>query len=424
MPQPVRLTDVSDLTPITATTTAADPHEAYEKLRAQWGPVAPVDLEPGVPAWLVLDQQDIVRIARDDQRFSRRSDTWNGHTRKYLATGSRLGPMIPPTERFSSHFQDGAERARLRAPIDDIFNDLDEPALGAMLRRTCNQLIDEFAEAGEADIVAQYSGVLPVLAIAQHFGFGFATSRRVAHLTRQVMSPVEINTDVLPELEGILSEHIAERYARPTDDLTGRLVRHEAFTAPIEVAHSLITVLVAANSPLESWVTSTLLCMLTDRRTPGMVGSGYLGVDQAMDETLWRSSPSANLPPLIATQDLLLRDAYIERGDAVVLAVSAASLHTARQSEDTWDRAENRSQLAFGNGPHRCPASRLARIVTRNAVDTLLKRLDVRLAIDVEDLDWLPSPWERRPMRLPVRFTPPISVGGHWHDDEVTHLVT
>ncbi|WP_460748309.1 cytochrome P450 family protein [Myceligenerans cantabricum] len=421
MPQPVRLAELTDLTPITQTTTARDPHAVYRGLRDRWGSVAPVDLEPGVPAWLVLDHADIVRIARDDKLFSRRSENWNGHRRGLLATGSRLPPMIPAAERFSSHFQDGAERARLRAPIDDVFNDLDEPALGAMLRRTCNQLIDEFAEDGKADVVAQYSSVLPLLAVGQLFGFDFRTGRRVAHLAREVMSPMGSNTDVLPELEGILSEHIGSRYAKPTGDLTSRLVQHEAFTDPIEVAHSLITVLAGANGPLESWVTSTLLSLLTDQRTPGMVGSGYFGVDQAMEETLWRSSPSANLPPLIATQDFVLGDKYVERGDALVLAVSAASHEIARQSEDAWDRAENRSQLAFGNGPHRCPAPRLSRIVTRNAVDTLLKRLDVRLAIEVEEIEWFASPWERRPMRLPVTFTPPIEVRRLWSDAGLPH---
>jgi cytochrome P450 len=416
MPQPVRLTELTDLMPITRTTTATDPHAVYRDLREQWGPVAPIDLEPGVPAWLVLDREDIVRIARDDKLFSRRSERWNGHERGLLSTGSRLLPMIPSSERFSSHFQDGAERARLRAPLDDVFNDLDEPMLGAMLRRTCNQLIDEFAEDGKADIVSRYSAVLPLLAIGQLFGFDFRTSRRVAHLARAVLSPVGSNTDVVPELEGILSEHIGARYARPTDDLTSRLIHHGAFTAPVEVAHSLVTVLAGANGPVESWVTQTLISLLTDRRTPGMVGSGYFGVDQAMDEALWTNSPSGNMPPLIATQDLLMGDKYIERGDAMVLAVGAASHEMARRHEDAWDRAENRSQLAFGNGPHRCPAPRLARIVTRNAVDTLLKRLDVRLAIDVEEIEWAASPWERRPVRLPVTFTPPIEVRPHWSD--------
>ncbi|GAA1867918.1 cytochrome P450 [Myceligenerans crystallogenes] len=421
MPQHVRLTDLTDLTLVTETTAAQDPHATYRALRERWGPVAPVYLEPGAPAWLVLDHNDIVRIARDDQRFSRRSETWNGHERRLLATGSRLHPMIPSVERFSPHHQDGVERARLRAPIDDIFSGLDEAVLGTMLRTTCNQLIDEFAEDGKADIVSQYSAVLPVLAIAQYFGFDFRTGRRVAHLAREVMSPMEINTDVLPEFEGILGEHIGARWAHPTDDIVGQLIQHGAYRSPVEVAHSLITILCAANSPMESWVSSTLLYLLTDTRTPGKVGSGYLGIDQAMDETLWRNSPSANLPPRFATQDMLLGDKYIEQGDAVLLAVSAASHEIARQSEDAWDRAENRSQLAFGNGPHRCPARRLARIVTRNAVDTLLKRLDVRLAIEVEEIDWMPSPWERRPMRLPVRFTPPIKVGMHWTEGLPTH---
>lgn len=66
---PVRLRDVSDRTLLVETTAAADVNEVYERLRLQWGPVAPVDLEPGVPAWLVLGHHEAVGVLRDDRTF-------------------------------------------------------------------------------------------------------------------------------------------------------------------------------------------------------------------------------------------------------------------------------------------------------------------------------------------------------------------
>ncbi len=49
---PGRLEEIPDRIRLSDITTARDPHKLYEQLRDEWGPVAPMDLEPGVPAWL------------------------------------------------------------------------------------------------------------------------------------------------------------------------------------------------------------------------------------------------------------------------------------------------------------------------------------------------------------------------------------
>ncbi len=46
--------DISGLMPLTATTDTPDPRAVYQHLRERWGVVAPVELESGVNAWLVM----------------------------------------------------------------------------------------------------------------------------------------------------------------------------------------------------------------------------------------------------------------------------------------------------------------------------------------------------------------------------------
>ncbi len=73
----------------------------------------------------------------------------------------------------------------------------------------------------------------------------------------------------------------------------------------------------------------------------------------------------------------------------------------------------NRSHLAFGAGPHTCPAQDPARLITRTAVDTIRHRLpDLELAVPESELKWVNSPWSKGLGTLPVRFTSPLSPSG------------
>src|SRR5690606_15897064 len=75
--------------------------------------------------------------------------------------------------------------------------------------------------------------------------------------------------------------------------------------------------------------------------------------------------------------------------------------------------AEHREQLsakahlAFGAGPHACPARDAAFMIAVTAVESLLNRLpDIEVRVPFKDLSWVPAPWSRSLVSLPVRFTP------------------
>jgi cytochrome P450 len=88
----------SGLTPLSATTGCPDPGRAYQKLRDEWGNVAPVELEPGVGAWLLLSYADILTVARHERMFSRDPHNWRAWQDKTVAPDSGLGPMMFPRD--------------------------------------------------------------------------------------------------------------------------------------------------------------------------------------------------------------------------------------------------------------------------------------------------------------------------------------
>jgi cytochrome P450 len=77
------------------------------------------------------------------------------------------------------------------------------------------------------------------------------------------------------------------------------------------------------------------------------------------------------------------------------------------------DRTGNRAHLAWGAGPHACPATALGYSIAQCAIDQLLDALpELELAVPADELQWRPGPIQRalaalKPwLRSPTSFSP------------------
>jgi cytochrome P450 len=53
------------------------PSQLYRAMRREHGPVAPVLLDGGIPAWLVLGYPEVSYVTSHDEVFARDSRRWN-----------------------------------------------------------------------------------------------------------------------------------------------------------------------------------------------------------------------------------------------------------------------------------------------------------------------------------------------------------
>jgi cytochrome P450 len=400
-----RLADMTDLTQLIATTTAADPQAAYRDLQERWGVVAPVELEPGVPAWLVMGHHEICQVVRNEQLFSRDSNNWRLFSEGLIPPESGLGPMLFPRDHAS--YADGAKHRRLRGPIDDGLGSLDEHRMARFIRATCQDLIRDIGRLGQADLVADYAAVVPLLTVAGFFGIGREQSHELRAAFIAIVSSAEGSQAEAYNLERILTGVMNARRQAPADDLTTAFLRHPNLRNDFEVQQSILLMLTAGYETTTAWIAQTLRLMLTDPRFAGRLRGGRLGIDDALDEVLWRDAPMANLPGRYALVDCELGGAHIQRGDALIMGIGAANNDPRVHTDDSWLEVGNRSHLAWSAGPHACPAQRPGRMIARIAVDTALHQLhDVSLTIPADEIKLLPSPWSRSPASLPVRFNP------------------
>lgn len=391
--------------PLQSATTTPDPQAVYRRMREEWGNVARVELEPGVNAWLVMGWDELRIITSHEHVYSHDSRNWKDLQDGVVAPDSALMPMMGYRDNVIGNDLD--EHRRLRRPLDDAMAATDQRRMRRSVQATCTELIAGFADDGHADLVADYATVVPMLAIGKLVGLDSAGGHELRRTLIAVVSSQEDSQEANQRLERILTDLVQSRRAAPAEDLTTMFVQHADLHDDSEILQAVVAMITAGNETSITWIAQTLRVMLTDDRFAARMRGGRLGVDDALDEVLWADPPIANMPARYALRDTVLGGHRIARGDALIMGMTGANADPRIHTDDDRLESGNRSHMAWGAGPHACPARIPARIIARTAVETALYLLrGVRLTIDANDVTVNPGPWMRCPTSLPVTFNP------------------
>ena len=383
----------------------SNPTAVYRQIRQQYGPVAPVLLEGDVPAWFVSGYREVDQAATDSQLFTRDNQRWNA--------GDRIPDDWPLFAYVvygpSVMFTEGPEHQRRAGAISDALNAVDQFELATQCERIADELIDEFAGGGEADLMAQYAEQIPLRATATMFGMAAADAvGLVGDIGVSVDSAGEHSMDAYDRVHDAMQRLVEDKRRFPGTDVASRLLEHPADLADQEIALDLLVILSIAHQPTSNWIGNSIRLMLTDERFATTLSGGRASAGQALDEVLWQDTPTQNSIPRIATRDTNLGGQRIRARDLLVLGLSAANADP-RVHPGADGAVGNRAQMSFSHGDHGCPypAPELAEVIARTSVEVLLDRLpDLTLAVPAGSLEWRPSVWVRGLTSLPVTFTP------------------
>ncbi|MEU0935224.1 cytochrome P450 [Embleya sp. NPDC005971] len=390
----------------------SDPAGLYRELRERHGPVAPVVLDGGVRAWLVLGYAELLAVLRDPDRFSHDSRLWLDRIKGRVPADWPLSPMVE--YRPSILCADGPEHRRRSAAVAHSLGRVDRRALRGEIEHMADSLIDTFVARGEADLLTEYAQRLPLLAMGRIVGMPAPDG---PHLVRTINGMFDGGPDALAHqavLHRMMTDLVATKRITPGADVTSWMLAHPSGLTDAEVIEDLLVI--TPTEPTANWIGNSLRILLTDHTLHASLTGGRRTTDEALDEVLWQDPPMQNAAGRWATRDTLLGGTPIRGGDFLLLGIAAANADPAVRTPDT-ELTGNRAHLAWGGGPHACPAQDHARLIAKTAVDTLLDRLpDLHLAVPQEALTWRASPWIRALAALPVAFTPdkPIHGGAPW----------
>ncbi|MET0135632.1 MAG: cytochrome P450 [Kibdelosporangium sp.] len=383
-------------TPLYGPEFAADPGATYRALR-QYGPVAPVELAPGVPANLVVGYSAALEVLRNPNTFPRNPRQWQAK----MPPDCPVLPMM--MYRPNCLFADGAVHARLRAVVTDSLARVDPNALRANVEETADRLIAQFGPNGRADLLAEYAALLPLMMFNHLYGCPPELGRRLVKGMRAIFDMVEPEK-ANAELTECMLELIALKRANPGPDMPSWMLAHQAQLTDEELLHQLVLLMGAGTEPEQNLIANGIRLLLSDERFAGDLGGGSLPVQEALDEVLWTDPPMANYSASYPVQDTDFAGVRLPAAEPVVISFAGANNDPALA---TQQRSGNRAHLAWSAGQHSCPAQQQARLMASVAIEKLLDGLpDMRLAVEVDELVWRPGPFHRALTALPVRFTP------------------
>jgi cytochrome P450 len=292
-------------------------------------------------------------------------------------------------------------------------------ALEPTFRRLATELIDEFIESGEADIIGQLTTPLPARWILQMLGFDEnrwpewvewihgVVHELATNPEKSAAAAVEIYTNITAEI----AKRRSEGYG---DDLLSTLMQGQINGEPLDDGQILgyAFLMLLGGMDTTSGLTGNALVRLEEQpelrkrliREPEVL-------PKATEEFLRHDTPTQGLPRIV-TKDCEFKGQKFAAGERVLLMFAAANRDPKvfeNPNRIDFDRVGNR-HLAFGAGPHRCMGSNHARVMFQVMMSEILTRMpDYTISGEVERFADAGSVYAVR--RLPIRFTPGPQVG-------------
>ena len=392
-----------------------NPYPLYSQLRAT--PVS--KQEDGT--YVVSTYREIVSLLHDPRISSdlRKSDRGSGELAKKIESGNREPGFI---------FRDPPDHDRLRRLVMSEFTPERVEGMHDRMTRLVNELLDaKKSDHGQLDIVDDFAHPLPVAVISEMLGVPAEDRPRFevwVPLLVRILEPegavskteIEQAGQAAAEMREYLSDLIAARRARPSDDLISGLATMMAMTTTTtsndhtvqmndeELLSIAFLLLGAGYETTVNLISNSMLTLLRHPDALAKLRRDPNSVIRTVEEVL-RFDPPVHFRIRTTLTDIDIAGVTIPKGATVVLLFASGSRDPARFVEpDRFnpDRTDNQ-HLGFGGGIHYCVGAPLARLETHVALNTLVRRLVApRLVTD-------PPPYRqnaslRGPQHLMVAF--------------------
>ncbi|MET8564154.1 cytochrome P450 [Streptomyces flaveolus] len=384
---------------------AEDLGDLYERLREEYGPVAPVLLHDDVPMWVVLGHAENLQLVRNPSQFTRDSRGWTPLREGRVKPEHPLMPHIA-WQPVCSHAE-GEEHKRLRGAVTAAMETIDHRGVRRHIGRYTQILVNSFCERGRAELVGQFAEHLPMAVMCEILGMPEEYNDRMVQAARDALKGTETAIQSHAYVMDALSRLTSRRRTRPEDDFTSHLLTHPAGLSDDEVREHLRVVLFAAYEATANLLANALRMVLTEPGFRAQLNGGQMTVPEAIEQSLWDEPPFSTVFGYYAKQDTELGGRQIRKGDGLLFAPAPGNVDPRVRPDLSASMQGNRAHLAFGGGPHECPGQDIGRAIADVGVDALLTRLsDIQLDCEEEDLRWRSSIASRQLVALPVRFEP------------------
>jgi cytochrome P450 len=375
------------------------PHDELGHLRR----TCPIAKTPD-GTWYLARHADVVTASRDVDRIES----------AFLAPdGADIDTQFLP-------FISEPEHGRVRRVINAAIATHRLSRIEAPLRALCDDLLQPILASGHGDLGADFIAPIPAAGIGYLLGLPDDHQPRFIEWAHGLFGGSVLGDAdsarrsriAMREISAYLDDEIAARMsaAEPPDDFITRLATTEVAgnrLSPIACRTQLIFLLVAGTETTRNLLANAVLRLATE---PAL----FARLQQRPDDVVPFIEESLRLdPPLTfllrqCTEPVRIADVDFDAGTHLAFGLAAANRDEAVFDEpDVFDvdRANARSHLAFGDGPHICPGAALARLEARVAIQALLANATSITLDDDFVYEKTPVPFTNGPVSVPVHLT-------------------
>jgi cytochrome P450 len=351
-----------------------DPYPIYARMREE----APACYNPRLDFWALTRFDDVLAALVDSETYS----SLNGTSLEFMDT--------PKPDSGLIIFMDPPRHTRYRNLVSKAFTPRSIAQIEPEVVRIARGHLDALAGRTQFDLVGEFTARLPMDVISALLGISESDRREVQRKSNLLLHREPGNPRPTPEafaasaeLVGYITCLMAERRARPRDDLLTRLLGVEvedergerARLGDDDIRMFFVLLATAGNETVMKLLATALheLWKRPDQRR--VLASEARWIANAVEETL-RFDPPSQYQGRVTTRDVKIHGATIPKGAKVAL-VNGASGRDPRKfaSPDVYDvRREIDLHLGFGYGRHVCLGAHLARMESRIGLAEFLRR--------------------------------------------------
>jgi cytochrome P450 len=366
----------------------------------------PVSYDEQRGVWDVFKWDDVKRVASDWEAFSSHGAGIFDQT--YPDEDDDVSPVIVSA--------DPPEHTRLRNLVNDHFYPEALQQYRPEMEQRAEQLMDEaLADGPEFDFATDIAWKFPMIIIADMLGVPqdrrttykewsdilVGTPTEMETASRQEMMEKRVQT--LRTMADFFGEMIETRRTEDRDDLMATLLDSDLTEKEI-IKFGQILIL-AGNITTTMFLTNAVWTFIEEDLIPDLK-TGKVELDRALDEVLRYRSPVKEVTRMTA-QEVELGGRTIPEGEVVW-----GWLGSANRDEEVFEHPSEfdpnrttRKHMAFGDGPHICLGSNLAKLEASILLKEFLDRVE-----DAElTTDRLPPFYSRATYgveSLPIRVEP------------------
>jgi len=378
-----------------------DPYPLYRGLRDE----APLYKNEALEFWALSRHSDVLSALKNFEGFSNR----NGVSLDRDA----FHPGADATMSFLA--MDPPRHTRMRSLVSRGFTPRRVADLEPRIRELAARYLDECAERGACDFIADFAGKLPMDVISELLGLPVSDRAMLREWADAVVHREPGLVGLPPAAAGAalhllqyFQAHVAERRARPRgDDLTEALLEAQIDGDRLserEILGFLFLMVIAGNETTTKLLANALYWLWRNPEQRNRLRADPSLVPNWVEETARYDNSTQALARVVA-RDTELYGTRLHEGEKLVLLIGSANRdERVFEDPDRYELLRNtRASLSFGHGTHFCLGAALARLEGRIALEEVWRRFP-EYDVEPEGIVRVHSVNVRGFAALPVKF--------------------